>query len=376
MSTATRFDAAWLMAQQFPPLRYVVPGIIPEGMTLVVAAPKIGKSWLVLGLSIALSEGGEAFGSLPVGKPRPVLYLALEDGPRRLQDRLRSIGATNASPRLEFVTAVESGTVLATINTFVSEHAGDDPVVFLDTLGKVMPPAGNASQYGHDYRVLSQLKALVDAVPGSSLVIVHHTRKAETGDFLDAVSGTQGIAGAADTVLVLRRERQEPRGTVQVTSRDAKEGEYALTMSDRGVWTLDGGTLEAASAAAKVVRASKGVGASMLALIEEVNRHPNGVRPKRLRELLPEIGNVDEYLRRAVESDRIEKLAHGLYGPVRGVSLGVSEPEPLPDSHTLTPITPPIEGLGEALTCRTCHEPLSPVLAAEGVHAGCEEAVA
>ena len=55
------FDAAWLMRQHFPPTKYVVPGIIPEGLTLLVAAPKIGKSWMVLGLGVELG-GIRVFG--------------------------------------------------------------------------------------------------------------------------------------------------------------------------------------------------------------------------------------------------------------------------------------------------------------------------
>lgn len=315
------FGAKWLMEQNFPPLQYVVPGIIPEGMTLLVAAPKIGKSWMVLGLGLVLSQGGDAFGVLPVGKPRPVLYLALEDGPRRLQSRLRFMGVTEINDRLQFQTVIETGRVVPTISSFIDAFAGSDPVVILDTLGKVMPPAGNGNQYGHDYAVLSALKATCDAVPGSSLVIVHHTRKSEGGDFLDAVSGTQGIAGAADSVLVLKRERHEKRATLQVTSRDAVEGEYSLTMSDAGVWTLDGDSLEQAQDAARVHRATRGVGDRMAEVIEAVGRHPEGIAPRNLKVLLSDIPSdqVDKYLSRAVEAGRLQKVQRGLYAPVRSV---------------------------------------------------------
>ncbi|RCL89398.1 MAG: hypothetical protein DBW62_04500, partial [Microbacterium sp.] len=80
--TPSTFTATWLMAQTFPPVRYVVPGIIPEGATLLVAAPKIGKSWLMLDTAVAAARGGRALGTVALGRPRPVLYLALEDGPR------------------------------------------------------------------------------------------------------------------------------------------------------------------------------------------------------------------------------------------------------------------------------------------------------
>ena len=320
MSAAKSFTASWLMNQEFPPVQYVVPGIVPEGMTLLVAAPKIGKSWMVLGLALELSNGGDAFGCIPVGKPRPVLYLALEDGQRRLQDRLKMLRPSEVSHRLEFVTELGEAKVIETIRDYMGKFAGLDPVVILDTLGKVMPPAGNASQYGHDYRMLSALKETADAVPGSSLVIVHHTRKSEGGDFLDAVSGTQGIAGAADTVLVLKRDRHDKTATLQVTSRDAEEGEYSLTMTD-GTWNLNGGDLVASAAAAQSVKQTKGVGDRMAEVIETVGRFPQGIKPKDLATLMSiDDGQARTYLRRAFESDRISNPSRGLYTPVTSVS--------------------------------------------------------
>jgi len=74
----------WLDAQDFPPLSWVVPDLIPEGMSMLVGGPKIGKSFLSLSIALAVASGGRALGSVDVGKPRPVLLLALEDGERRL----------------------------------------------------------------------------------------------------------------------------------------------------------------------------------------------------------------------------------------------------------------------------------------------------
>ena len=60
------FGADWLATQVYPPTEYVVPGLIPEGASILVAAPKIGKSWMVLGIALAAADGGEVFGSIPV----------------------------------------------------------------------------------------------------------------------------------------------------------------------------------------------------------------------------------------------------------------------------------------------------------------------
>ena len=51
-----------------PPPRWAVPDLLPEGLTLLAGAPKLGKSWLSLNLSVAIASGGVALGSIPVTK--------------------------------------------------------------------------------------------------------------------------------------------------------------------------------------------------------------------------------------------------------------------------------------------------------------------
>lgn len=327
MTPARIFNADWLMEQSFPPIQYVVPGIIPEGMTLLVAAPKIGKSWLVLGLALEISIGGEAFGAIPTGDPRPVLYLALEDGPRRLQSRIRTLAPSSISDKLQFLTAVPDGQVTEIIGTFLTQHAGEDPVVILDTLGKVMPSSSNTkTQYAADYDFLGALKGTCDAVPGSSLVIVHHTRKMSGDDFLDAVSGTQGIAGSADTVLVLRRDRQEQQAMLHVTSRDAREGEYAVSLGKNGSWTLVGGSIADASQAAQTAKQTEGVGDRMAEVVTLVGRYSDGIRAQDVATLLGlETNTASKYLSRAFDAGRISKTGRGVYTPVGSVGSVFSE---------------------------------------------------
>ncbi|GAA2082390.1 hypothetical protein GCM10009840_18210 [Pseudolysinimonas kribbensis] len=332
MNTPTTFNAQWLMNQEFDPLKYVVPGLIPEGLSILASTPKIGKSWMVLGLALGISTGAEAFGTIPLGPRRPVRYFALEDGARRLQSRLRSLGASDLSHMLEFTTQIPQGEVIKSIRDYVTNYAGLDPVVILDTLGRVMPPAGNSNAYSHDYATLSALKSIVDEVPGSSLLIVHHTRKSGGEDFLDAVSGTQGIAGAADTVLVLKRNRHDQTATLQVTSRDAAEGEYALSLDERGRWTLDGASLEESADAARLQRVTAGVSDRMADVISAIERFPEGIRPRELATITG-MGNdeLGKYLRRADDSGRVTKLSRGLYAPVR--SVRVSETD-IPFGHS------------------------------------------
>jgi hypothetical protein len=88
---------SWLDAQEFPPLSYAVPGVLPEGQSLFVGPPKIGKSWCVLGFALAVAARGRTLGGIELST-RPVLDLALEDGDRRLQERYRKVMAGEPIP--------------------------------------------------------------------------------------------------------------------------------------------------------------------------------------------------------------------------------------------------------------------------------------
>lgn len=203
-------DGAWLDAQEFPPLIYAVPDIFPEGSVLLVGPPKIGKSWFVLSAGLAVAAGGRMLG-IRVGDPRPVLLLALEDGDRRLQDRCRKLLQGDPIPkRFHYVTRIMPGRVVETVGAWLDIYGQDHPLVILDTLGKAMPPTfPGESAYQRDYRVGSALKRMSDDHPGATMLTNHHDRKAASEDFVDSVSGTHGLAGAADTIVLLSRKRND-----------------------------------------------------------------------------------------------------------------------------------------------------------------------
>ena len=278
--------AAWLDAQVFPPLEWIVEGVLPEGMGLLVAPPKAGKSWMVAGVALGCAAGGCALGKVPV-KKRPVLYLALEDGHRRLQQRFRTLMEGQPLPDgLEVVTRASSNEALILVDEFLRRHQRDAPLVIIDTLGKVKPPkTSHEESYAADYRIGGVLKQRIDDVPGGCLLLVHHTRKAESADFIDSVSGTQGIAGSADFVLVLSRKRHAQTAVLAVTGRDVHESEYALT-TEGGRWTLDGMDLMDAAATVAKRRDSDSLGDRSLDVLTFVNTRPLGTRQADLAEHL------------------------------------------------------------------------------------------
>jgi hypothetical protein len=331
-------NGGWLDAQDFPPLRYAIPGLVPEGLSLIVGAPKIGKSWWALDTGLAVAAGGVALGRIPAGAPRPVFYLALEDSDRRLQDRCRQLLSGEAIPvRFEYMTRIESpGEIIPTLAAWLDRHRGEQPYVIVDTLGKVMPLAlQGESTYQRDYRITSELKQLCDDEPGSTIGVNHHDRKAASDDFVDHVSGTNGLAGGADTILVLSRDRGERSGLLRVTGRDVPEGEYALTLAQGCWWQLDGADLTEAAAAAVTARAAAGLGDRSAAIIAYISKHPAGVRGEDVAaDLDMERNAARAYLGRLLEAGRIQRPHRGLYTPVATVASVASEDTATPERNT------------------------------------------
>jgi hypothetical protein len=329
-------DGAWLDAQDFPPLAYAVPGLIPEGLALLVGPPKIGKSWLVLTVDLAAATGGKTLG-ITIPK-RPALYLALEDSDRRLQDRCRKLlRGDPIPPEFEYLTRVE-GPVIDTIAAWLDQHHDVPPLVILDTLGKVMPAAKlGESPYGRDYRVGTTLKRIADQHPGMTLLVNHHDRKAAAEDFVDSVSGTHGLAGAADTVIVLTRSRHETGGLLKVTGRDVAEGEYALRFVDGSTWDLDGENLEEAAARAREMRLRSGVGDRSAEIIAYVTANPPYVEANEVEDKFGK--DARQNLKRLADRGRLHRLSRGRYTSVTSVTSSQSQVSDDERGDTLTPLT-------------------------------------
>ena len=354
------FTSVELAEREFPELEYVIPGILPVGVSLLVAPPKVGKSWLCLQLAHAYATGGKMFGHLETGSPRPVLYLSLEDSQRRLQKRMNTAGY-DASPKLEFATDLQGLSITDLLREWLSTHVEESPLVIVDILGKVMPQtANNQSQYLHETQVIGSMKALIDEVNNAGLILVHHTRKAGSEDFIDRASGTQGLACAMDTILVIDRSRQSKRATLHVTSRDVEENEYSIVFGEGCQWVLDGSSIEEAKSSALKARMENNLGTFAQEVLNEIARHPEGITPKGLKEVFPEQADrVDMTVKRLYDSERLSKLERGLYAlPPVSFDRNVSYDGKLTELTELTPLS--------EKACRTCGEPLHEVVIADG----------
>jgi hypothetical protein len=319
----TSWTAAELMAAEFPELRWAVPGIVAEGVTVLAGAPKAGKSWLALGLGLACATGGKALGAIAVDAG-PALYLALEDTGRRLQTRLRLVLGPDPAPH-SLTLATECPPLPSGGDAHIAgwlERHRSARLVVIDVLARIRGPVSrDLPAYDADYRAVCRAKSVADRY-GVPFVIVHHTRKASATDFLDEVSGTQGVAGAADSVAVLKRIRGKADGLLQITGRDVEEASYALTFAaDIGAWQLSDTPAEEIA-----------LGDTRAAILAYVREH-EGARPKAIADGTGlDYATVRQTARRMAGDGQLHADAQGgYYVPVTAVTA-VTLPGHSPDA--------------------------------------------
>jgi probable addiction module antidote protein len=233
---------AELLDTNFPPPQWIVPDLLVSGLTILAGAPKLGKSWLALALGSAVGSGGDVLGRYRVER-RSVLYLALEDTPRRLKNRLEKIGATPDS-HLSLFTQWRSGTEgIEDLDAYLEEHA-DVKLVLIDTLARFRGQSKGDARYAADYASAASIKAVADK-HDCAIVMVHHVRKMAAQDIMDTVSGSNGLNGAADSTWVLTRARGEADSSLFITGRDVEELTLALRFDSAcGTWVALGDAAE------------------------------------------------------------------------------------------------------------------------------------
>ena len=236
-------NAQVLRKTVFPPVKWAVEGFLPSGCTILAGSPKVGKSILALHLAVGVAIGGIVLSKIQVEKGE-VLYLALEDNLRRLQERINGSDLIDDNTELDNHTLVtqvprqhEGG--IDYLEWWIEEHP-NARLIIIDTLQKFRKLlSGKGSMYAEDYECISQIKSIADKfdIP---ILIIHHLKKAkENDDWLNEFSGSQGIAGSADTLFALKRQRTDNHAVLHRTGRDVEEKDFSMRI-DRFGWCLEG----------------------------------------------------------------------------------------------------------------------------------------
>lgn len=236
LKTVTMTELYNTVYQCRPPL---IDGLLYPGTYLFVGAPKLGKSFMMAQLAYHISTGTPLW-NYPVRKGT-VLYLALEDDYSRLQKRLYQMFGTEGTENLFFsVSASQLGKGLdEQLQGFIQEHP-NTKLIIIDTLQKVREVGGDSYSYANDYDIITRLKKLADNC-GICLLLVHHTRKQQSDDRFDMISGTNGLLGSADGAFLLQKEKRTSNAaTLDVSGRDQQDQRLYLSRNqERLIWELE-----------------------------------------------------------------------------------------------------------------------------------------
>jgi RecA-family ATPase len=220
----------------YPPRSPVVDGFLYGGTYLFVGAPKVGKSFFMGQLAYHVAMGIPLW-DYPVRKGT-VLYLALEDDYARLQRRLSQMFGVESADNLYFATQAKTlkEGLDGELEEFVKQHK-DARLIIIDTLQKVREVGGETFSYSNDYEIVTKLKAFSDKY-GICLLVVHHTRKMESGDSFDMISGTNGLLGAADGAFIMqKKKRTDNTAVLDIVGRDQPDQELTIEFDrERCIW--------------------------------------------------------------------------------------------------------------------------------------------
>ena len=237
-----------LCSKAFPPLKWVIPGLLPEGVTLLASRPKVGKSWLLQQIGAAKAAGLATLSAIEI-TAGDVLYLNLEDGWRRAQRRMRRYFGDLESNWPEAFELARSWRPLdqggvEDLREWCKEVERPS-LIMIDTLAKVRSPKkGGQTDYAADYAACEPLVGLVHEFAGLGVIVSCHVRKMDAEDIFDTVSGTLGLTGGVDAIAILKRSNGAV--SLHIEGRDLPEDIEKAVSFDRETcrWEILGDTAE------------------------------------------------------------------------------------------------------------------------------------
>jgi putative DNA primase/helicase len=206
-----RFTHEELMGREFPPQRWLVDGLVAdESLTILGGVQKAGKSWLSIQLAQAVGGGADFLGRAV--QPGRVVYLALEDGARRLKDRLQKQNSPSRLP-IEWYTRFPKLDGPEGVKLFTDIAATRPRLIVVDTLAAAKTGRTDEQSSGPMADLFNMLREFAQRY-GVAILVVHHHGKTVTGDPAHDLRGSSAIGAAADVLLGLYRVRRNAAGEV------------------------------------------------------------------------------------------------------------------------------------------------------------------
>ena len=243
-------SASELMVKDIPPIDFLVVGLLPQGLSMLAAPPKYGKSWIALYLCLAVASGENFLGHKT--HQANTYYMALEDSERRMKTRLETLLAGAEAPagcHISYVAPTMDSDLFAQLDLVLKSYP-EIKLIIIDTLQKVRGMANwREGAYASDYRELGTLKKFADQ-HNISILLIHHLRKMiDTSDPFTMISGTNGVLGSVDTAMVLSKAaRSDDNTTLSIVGRDVDSADIVLRFDpDSCRWGVVGSAADIAA---------------------------------------------------------------------------------------------------------------------------------
>lgn len=280
-----------ILTKDFPEPVWAIPNLLPAGLCILAGAPKMGKSWLGLQIAFAIAAGGYALGEHV--QRGAVLCMALEDTPRRLQDRLHKQQWTRGLDA-DFLTLGQFENEVGDLKNGGGERLANQierrgyRLVVIDTLSRSVH--GDQNDVGQMTRALTPIHEIANAHDCAVLLLDHHNKvRKESTDAIADILGSTAKGAMADTVWGLYRERGKAGAKLAITGREVEEKTLAVTIDwETGVWQSEGNAdaLALTERRQEILDALQTLGRAKLRDIAEAIDQDRGNTYRRIQDLI------------------------------------------------------------------------------------------
>lgn len=222
-------DAMTIMSTNYPPTRFIVKDILPSvGLTIIAGPSKAGKSLLTTQLLNSVAGNCDSFLGHRIETHGEVLYLALEDSEARLKERFvkQKLPVENTNFKIALNWSKDEKAI-SDLDNYLTANPNIILVV-IDTKGKLCKEQGTQVSYQGEYNFMSMIKDCADKHEISIAVITHLRKRPSQEDVYNEINGTSAIMGSADSIIILKRPRNQNRGILSLTGRDFQEREEEI----------------------------------------------------------------------------------------------------------------------------------------------------
>lgn len=233
-----------IVEEEIPDIAWAIPGLLPEGVTLLGGKPKKGKTYLAMTIALGVAGGWSVLGR-PASPPGRTLFLGMEEPRPGMRVRLRIMLGTTECPDL-FSWFGECSPILNGGLEELEDWVRDNPqarLIVIDTLERVRSENSGSNIYSFDYKSITPLKLFAER-HHLSVLIVHHLRKGSSNDPMEEFSGSLGLTGSTDCNMVLHREPNSPLGKLYIVGNYVDEQEIPLIFTEKRTWELSNGEQE------------------------------------------------------------------------------------------------------------------------------------